>query len=118
MRAPQLNVIDRVLPLAVFTLLAVFLTREGPRKTLATAIRGGPYSSQPLALSRDDSRLIVANPDNNTVSIFVVEGDQNYKMAEVPVGREPNGVAFTSDATGAYVANTVDGTVSVLSLTG
>lgn len=85
---------------------------------LAAGQGGGPNSSQPLALSQDNSRLIVANPDNNTVSIFVVENDQNYKTAEIPVGKEPNGVAFNGDATGAYVANTADGTVSILKLKG
>ncbi|HLJ46281.1 MAG TPA: beta-propeller fold lactonase family protein [Bryobacteraceae bacterium] len=88
------------------------------RAAAATGQGGGPSSSQPLALTQDNSRLIVANPDNNTVSIFVVENDQNYKMAEVEVGKEPNGVAFSSDGTGAYVANTADGTVSVLKLNG
>src|SRR5207249_10794777 len=36
----------------------------------------------------------------------------------VNVGREPNGVALAPDGREAYVANTVDGTVSVLTLNG
>ena len=32
----------------------------------------GPTSSQPLALTADDELLAVANPDNNSVSMFDV----------------------------------------------
>src|SRR5215471_656778 len=75
----------------------------------------GPTSSQPLALSADDSLLLVANPDNNTVSLFDLKNN-NTRLAEIPVGREPNGVALSPDGTRGYVANTVDGTVSVLNI--
>ncbi len=76
----------------------------------------GPTSSQPLALSADDSLLIAANPDNNTVSFFDVRTGNNTRLAEVPVGTEPNGVALSVDGTRAYVANTVSGTVTVLAV--
>jgi uncharacterized protein (TIGR03437 family) len=76
---------------------------------------GGPYSSQPLALSWDDTQLAVVNPDANTVSLFSVQGDQNVKISEIPTGNEPWGVAFSSDGTRVYVANRVDGTVTVIS---
>src|SRR5580693_9092986 len=72
---------------------------------------GGPYSSQPLALSWDDSQLAVVNPDVNTVTLFSVNGDQNSKVAEIPTGKEPAGVACSPDGTRLYVANRVDGTV-------
>ncbi|HEY3243475.1 MAG TPA: YncE family protein, partial [Phycisphaerae bacterium] len=74
----------------------------------------GPTSSQPLALTADNAFLVVANPDNNSVSFFDVRSDKNRKVAEVPVQIEPNGVAFMPDGTKAYVANTVSGTVSVI----
>ena len=75
----------------------------------------GPTSSQPLALSADDSLLLVANPDNNTVTLFDAKNG-NARLSEIPVGKEPNGVALSPDGTKAYVANTVDGTVSVLNI--
>jgi YVTN family beta-propeller protein len=56
----------------------------------------------------------VANPDNNTVTIFNVENDRNAKVGELYVGQEPNGVALTPDGRRLFVANTVSGTVSVL----
>ncbi len=76
----------------------------------------GPTSSQPIALTADDGLLAVANPDNDTVSIFDVLRDANLRRAEIPVGREPNGVAFLPSGSKLYVANTVSGTVSVISL--
>jgi YVTN family beta-propeller protein len=74
----------------------------------------GPTASQPLALTADDSFLVVANPDNNSVSFFDLRADRNRKLAEVPVQSEPNGVVFLPDGKKAYVANTVSGTVSVI----
>jgi uncharacterized protein (TIGR03437 family) len=68
-----------------------------------------------LALSADDSLLAVANPDNNSVSFF--DTRNNTKLGEVTVGKEPNGVALLPDGSRAYVANTVDGTVWVLTIT-
>jgi YVTN family beta-propeller protein len=76
----------------------------------------GPTSSQPLALSANDSLLAVVNPDNNTVSFFGVAGGQTNLLAEVEVGEEPNGVAVLPNGTKAYVANTVSGTVSVINI--
>src|SRR5438309_10574983 len=68
----------------------------------------GPTSSQPLALSADDSLLLVANPDNNSVTLFDVKNG-NTKLAEITVGKEPNGVALSPDGARAYVANTIEG---------
>ena len=78
----------------------------------------GPTSSQPLALSADGELLVVANPDNNSVTFFDTSRPVPVKIEEVRVGREPNGVALAPDGREAYVANTLDGTVSVIKLTG
>ena len=90
-----------------------FLTSSSSAQ-LGSARFVGPTSSQPLALTADDSFLVVANPDNNSVSFFDLRGGINRKLAEVPVQTEPNGVAFMPDGSKAYVANTVSGTVSVI----
>lgn len=74
----------------------------------------GPTSSQPLALSANGDFLVVANPDNDSVSFFDVRSDLHLRVATVPVQDEPNGVVFLPDGRRAYAANTVSGTVSVL----
>ena len=56
-------------------------------------------------MSADDSLLLVANPDNNSVTLFDVKNG-NAQLAEIPVGKEPNGVALSPDGLRAYVANT------------
>ena len=76
----------------------------------------GPTSSQPLALSGDDSVLAVANPDNNSVTLFDLRSSPLARLVEVRVGVEPNGVALSPDGSRGYVANTVSGTVTVLTL--
>jgi len=73
-----------------------------------------PTSSQPLALTANNAYLVVANPDNNSATFFEVHNDRNKKLAEIAVQAEPSGVAFLPDGKKAYVANTVAGTVSVI----
>src|SRR5689334_24610788 len=87
----------------------VFLLPEAT-PSAQTARFDGPTSSQPIALTADGATLAVANPDNNTVTIFDVQADRFHLLAEVPVQNEPNGVAFTPGGDKLYVANTVSGT--------
>ncbi|MEO8128950.1 MAG: YncE family protein, partial [Bryobacteraceae bacterium] len=104
-----------LLPVAVIAVSARFYF--GPEYVSAQSpVRfAGPTNSQPLALNADDSLLIVANPDNNSVTLF--DAKNGYaRLAEVAVGKEPNGVAMAPDGLHAYAANTVDGTVSVLTI--
>src|ERR1017187_10566739 len=98
--------------LLAFAALSIWLHRPA---SAATTPYGGPFSNQPISLSWDDSQLAVCNPEANTVSIFQVAGDKNTKAAEVQVGKEPTGVAWSSDGTSVYVANQADGTVAVVS---
>ena len=87
------------------------------RPSAAAARFTGPTSSQPLALSADGSVLAVVNPDNGSVSFFkVVNGLPVRVGSPVDVGNEPNGVVLMPDGSRAYVANTIDGTVAVLSV--
>src|SRR5215475_2124494 len=95
---------------AIFTLQPALPARQ--------AAFSGPTSSQPLALSADGDVLAVANPDNNSVTFFDTSRATPRLIDEVTVGREPNGVALSPDGREAYVANTVDGTVSVLKVDG
>lgn len=99
----------------VVAIAGIFLLPEATPS--AQGVRfDGPTSSQPIALTADGTTLAVANPDNNSVTIFDVQADRFTKLAEVPVQIEPNGVAFTPAGDKLYVANTVSGTVSVIRL--
>jgi uncharacterized protein (TIGR03437 family) len=94
----------------------LILAASLPQAAFAQLRYPGPTSSQTLSLSADDGLLAVANPDNNTVSLFDVRPGVNRKVAEIRVGVEPNGVALSPDGLLLYVANTVSGTVSVIAL--
>jgi len=100
--------------IATGTLLVFAAASIWVHRAWAVQSGGGPNSNQPLALSWDDTLLAAANPEANTVSIFQVGGDKNTKVAEVAVGKEPVGVAWSSAGTALYVANAVDGTVSIV----
>jgi YVTN family beta-propeller protein len=77
----------------------------------------GPTSSQPLGLDASGSILVVANPDNNTATLFDVQGDRHVRVQESWTGLEPAGVAVMPDGTRAYVANTVSGSIAVMAIT-
>jgi YVTN family beta-propeller protein len=93
----------------VFLLFASLLSSDARAVTFA-----GPTSSQPLALDAAGTLLGVANPDNDTVTFFNVTGDANKKVRKLKVQDEPWGIAILPDGSKAYVANTVSGTVSVV----
>ncbi|MBI3249367.1 MAG: beta-propeller fold lactonase family protein [Deltaproteobacteria bacterium] len=84
---------------------------------VAVAQAQGPRQSTPIALSDDGSRLVNVNPDLDTISIFnVVTPDKLSLPNEVEVGGDPTSVAIHPDNRTAYVANSRDGTVSVVDL--
>jgi YVTN family beta-propeller protein len=97
-------------------------TVETPADTQAVPSPGGviaknPSSSSPIAISDDDSLLVVANNLDDRVTIINVAGDANSKVAEIEVGDEPRTVAISPDKHWAYVTNQASATVSVIDLT-
>src|SRR5262245_38012148 len=77
----------------------------------------GTNKSGPIAITADGRKLVAANTDTDTVSIFKVRKDGSLKKKHaVEVGDEPRSVATLLRRPLAYVANTVSGTVSVLDL--
>jgi len=108
----KVGIILAFVALLVATLLTTQFTRLTTRAATAT---GFPYST-PITLSPDDSKLWVVNPDpdNNSVTVIDVTNDEGRVLREIPVGREPNSVALNMDGSRAYVANTLNGTVSVI----
>ena len=78
----RLNLAKYLLPLALVAAV-LSLTRHVDHVSAQSPVRfKGPTSSQPLALSADDSLLMVANPDNNTVTLFDVKNG-NARLAEI-----------------------------------
>ncbi len=79
-----------------------------------------PTHSSTLAMTADDTRLIVANRQNNSVSVLQVKdshgNDTSLKLAEIAVGKEPRFVAVTPDGHLAMVTNGKDSTVTVIDL--
>ena len=71
--------------------------------------------SSPIAVTHDDDYVWSVNPDSDSVSVFKVKDDENSKVAETRVGKEPWCVAITPDDERAYVTNMASGTVSVIS---
>ncbi|MBI4717146.1 MAG: hypothetical protein HY763_05020 [Planctomycetes bacterium] len=80
--------------------------------TLTTG--AGPTQSSTIAVNCDSSLLVNVNPDNDSISVFTTAGSQLVRQAEIPVGRDPRSVAVLDKT--AYVANSRDGTVSVVDL--
>src|SRR6266700_1485294 len=95
----------RIIMAAVIILLAILcLSRRSDVYAQDISQFKGATSSQPLALNADGTLLLVANPDNNSVTLFDVTNDANKKLVEVPVGQEPNGVAILPNGARAFVA--------------
>lgn len=88
---------------------------------LVTNTSATPGRSSTIALTSDDSRLVVVNRQKNTVSIIKVRHENGTDIeelqAEVPVGKDPRFVAISPDDSKAFVTNAFDGTVTVIDLT-
>jgi DNA-binding beta-propeller fold protein YncE len=68
----------------------------------------GPTSSQPLALTADNAFLVVANPDNNSVT-FLTCAPTRTQARRSPCANGTQWVVFLPDGKKVYVANTVSG---------
>lgn len=76
----------------------------------------GPTSSSPIVFDPSETTLAAVNPDNDPVSIIPLGSPSGTKAKEFPVGREPQSLVFSADSRKLYVANAVDGTVTVLNV--
>lgn len=76
----------------------------------------GPRQSSAIAISPDETLMVAVNPDVDTVTVFKnLDKAKPGRVAEIAVGRDPVSVAI-SRTNRAYVANALDGTVSVVDL--
>jgi DNA-binding beta-propeller fold protein YncE len=92
-------------------LLSCVIAAAAPDHALA-----GPRQSSPIAISPDQTLLVTVNPDVDTITIFKgLDKTKPTKAAEIAVGHDPVSVAIAPDNR-AFVANALDGTVSVVDL--
>src|SRR6266540_2317704 len=81
---------------------------------------GIPSRSTNIALTSDERKLLSVNVDTNSVTLFRVKDASDetelIKLKEIPVGREPHGIAVHPDDSVAFVTNSASGTVSVIDL--
>ncbi len=83
---------------------------------LAPPLPQASRHSSPLALSPDGSRLIVVNPDSDSLSIVAVSAAGLELIEERPLCRRPRTVALNADASVAFVACQGERAVAVLEL--
>ncbi len=115
------NGLTMVVRIVVFALVTGALTVSDAPDTTAQTLPD-PSRSTSIALTSDDSWLIVANRESNSVSIIQVRDengeDDDTKLDEITVGDEPRYVAIRPDDSAAFVSNSASGTVPVITLSG
>src|SRR5215470_2008401 len=119
--APLRGEDGRIAPHSVMILVVVLIGLVGIGTALHTSEAiAAPTRSTTIALTSDETRLVVVNREADSVSIIQVK-DQNgndvaNKLAEIAVGQEPRCVAVHPTDRAAYVTNGITGTVSVIDL--
>src|SRR4029434_2514195 len=110
-----------VAPRSMMALVAVLVGLVGlgaaaQRNATTASTAATPSRSTTIALTSDETRLVVVNRGANSVSIIRVKDNNNNdvatKIAEIGVGEEPRCVAIHPNDQVAYVTNGISGTVS------
>src|SRR6516164_1343854 len=100
--------------------LAVTTAALATALMMAKTADAAPGRSTSIALTSDETRVVVVNRLANSVSIIQVKdkngNDVSNKLAEIPVGEDPRCVAVHPSNRAAYVTNAISGTVSVVDL--
>ena len=111
-----------VLVVLLFALVGIGATAQrnsAQKNNTATGV-DGPTRSTTIALTNDETRVVVVNREANSVSIIRVKdangNDVARKLVEIGVGEEPRCVAIHPTDRAAYVTNGISGTVSVIDL--
>jgi YVTN family beta-propeller protein len=101
-------------------LIAVAVALSALIAAAAKTADAAPGRSTTIALTSDETRVVVVNREANSISIIQVKNkngnDVSNKIAEIPVGEEPRCVAVHPSNQAAYVTNAISGTVSVVDL--
>src|SRR6266478_2332066 len=106
-------------PAVVVVAVMVGLVGLGTALHTSEAI-AAPTRSTTIALTSDETRLVVINREANSVSIIQVKdaggNDVANKLVEIGVGEEPRCVAVHPSDLVAYVTNAISSTVSGIDL--
>jgi YVTN family beta-propeller protein len=78
---------------------------DDPDKVFATR----PSRSSAIALSEDEARVAMVNPDDGSLSVF--QTSDHARISKIATGGNPSSVVIAPDGKTAYVANRADGTV-------
>lgn len=73
------------------------------------AVLRQPSRSATIALSEDDGRVVMVNPEDGSISVF--KSPEDTLVARVPVGGEPSSVVLHPDRRTGFVANRADAQV-------
>jgi YVTN family beta-propeller protein len=100
---------------SLFIAAAVLSALMAPREADAA-----PGRSTTIALTSDETRVVVVNREANSISVIRVKNangnDVKTKVSEIPVGEEPRCVAVSPDDRFAFVTNAISADVSVVNL--
>src|SRR5215510_5289000 len=90
-----------------FALAAAFVLRHnaGDYKVSAHTNPSGPTNSSPIAVTPNDQQVWVVNPDDDSITVINVQNDANQKVAEIPVGDDPQNLAIHPSGQVVYVSN-------------
>jgi YVTN family beta-propeller protein len=91
--------------------VALALALTAPAAAQAARFSAPTYSS-PITMSADGRLIWVVNPGGDQV--VVIGANSNRVLRRINVGDEPQGVAVDPNNRYAYVANTAEGTVTVI----
>jgi YVTN family beta-propeller protein len=91
--------------------IALALLLTAPASALAAKFSAPTYSS-PITMSADGRLIWVVNPGGDQV--VVIGASSNRVLRRINVGDEPQGVAVDPNNRYAYVANTAEGTVTII----
>jgi YVTN family beta-propeller protein len=88
--------------------------------TLSELVKGGNESeiphikvgNHPESMIVYKDKIYVSNGLDNTVS--VIDADNNNKIADISVGKNPSNLAFNSDKNAIYVSNSGNNSVSII----
>jgi YVTN family beta-propeller protein len=101
-------------------LVGVMALGAAAQQTASSSTAATPSRSTTIALTSDETRLVVVNREANSVSIIRVKdaagNDIAEKLAEIGVGEDPRCVAVHPNDQAAYVTNGISATVSVVDL--